>query len=80
MITKEAFFDQLDAIVSATYESMLPLLADSAQELLGNSLQKKSGCFFQLLGFDVMLDRRGSAHLLEVRCNAVHAGMIAWCR
>eukprot|EP00656_Telonema_subtile_P005072 TRINITY_DN12301_c0_g1_i2.p1 TRINITY_DN12301_c0_g1~~TRINITY_DN12301_c0_g1_i2.p1 ORF type:complete len:327 (-),score=81.74 TRINITY_DN12301_c0_g1_i2:65-1045(-) len=69
LLSREDFHQELHAIVSGTFEALHPLLWDGAAQLLGAQVQDKSRCFFQLLGFDIILDDSGKAHLLEVNAN-----------
>eukprot|EP00658_Telonema_sp_P-2_P066159 TRINITY_DN55243_c0_g1_i1.p1 TRINITY_DN55243_c0_g1~~TRINITY_DN55243_c0_g1_i1.p1 ORF type:complete len:428 (+),score=76.50 TRINITY_DN55243_c0_g1_i1:445-1728(+) len=78
LVSRDAFFQELDRIVSGTYEALRPVLSDNTADLLGCEDQSKANCFFHLLGFDVMLDCNGKAHLLEVnshpslQLNSIH--------
>lgn len=59
----DPFWDRVDNIVACTMAAIQPPLADAYRRAFGDT--ERSRCF-QILGFDVMLDKDGMPHLLEV--------------
>merc|ERR1711964_613192 len=59
----DPFWERVDNIVACTMAAIQPPLADAYRRAFGDT--ERSRCF-QILGFDVMLDKDGMPHLLEV--------------